>query len=191
MQLLNIIPYQPAIYMKKILFFAFFAYLTNNISAQNWKPVTASVSFKMKMLGTSVTGNFEGFSGMCKFDPNDLINSSLIGSVDANTIDTYNGLRNRHLKEKEDFFNVAKYPKLKMKTTKIEKDGSNYLGYFDLTIKETTKNLKIPFSFKQVGDKATFQGSTVINRRDWAVGGGTFGMGDEVTFTITINVLKE
>ncbi len=177
--------------MKKGLILILFVSLTNRILAQNWKPITAGVNFKMKMLGTTVNGNFKGFSGILKFDPNDLANSSLTGTVDASTIDTDNNLRNRHLKEKEDFFNVVKYPKLKMKTTKIEKDGSNYIGYFDLTMKETTKNVKIPFIFKQEGDKATFQGSTVINRRDWAVGGGTFGMGDNVTFTITINASKE
>jgi polyisoprenoid-binding protein YceI len=177
--------------MKKVLILILFVSLANTIFAQSWKPVTAGVSFKMKMLGTTVNGNFKNFSGILKFDPNDLANSSLIGTVDASTIDTDNNLRNRHLKEKEDFFNVAKYPKLKMKTTKIEKDGSNYIGYFDLTMKETTKNVKIPFIFKQEGDKATFQGSTVINRRDWKVGGSTFGMGDNVTFTITVNVIKE
>ena len=177
--------------MKKISIFILFVSLANTIFAQNWKPVTAGVNFKMKMLGTTVNGNFKGFLGILKFDPSDLANSSLIGTVDASTIDTDNNLRNRHLKEKEEFFNVVKYPKLKMKTTKIEKDGSNYVGYFDLTMKETTKNVKIPFIFKQDGDKAIFQGSTVIDRRDWKVGGGTFGMGDNVTFTITVNVVKE
>jgi polyisoprenoid-binding protein YceI len=176
--------------MKKSLILLLCVSLTNTIFAQNWKPITAGVNFKMKMLGTTVNGNFKGFSGILKFDPNDLANSSLVGTVDATTVDTDNNLRNRHIREKEDFFNVAKYPKLKMKTTKIERDGSNYIGYFDLTMKETTKNVKIPFIFKQEGDKATFQGSTVINRRDWAVGGGTFGMGDNVTFTITVNAVS-
>lgn len=177
--------------MKKILIFILCVGLWNDAFAQNWKPVTAGVNFKTKMLGTTVNGNFKGFLGTLKFDPNDLANSSLIGTVESNTIDTDNNLRNRHIREKEEFFNVAKYPKLKMKTTKIEKEGSNYVGYFDLTMKETTKNVKIPFIFKQEGDKATFQGSTVINRRDWKVGGGTFGMSDNVTFTITINAVKE
>ena len=177
--------------MKIILILILFVGVWNNIFAQNWKPVTAGVNFKMKMLGTSVNGNFKGFAGILKFDPNDLANSSFVGTVEANTVDTDNNLRNRHIREKEEFFNVAKYPKLKMKTTKIEKEGNNYVGYFDLTMKETTKNVKIPFVFKQEGDKATFQGSTVINRRDWAVGGGTFGMGDNVTFTITVNAVKE
>jgi polyisoprenoid-binding protein YceI len=177
--------------MKKVLILILFVSLTNVIFAQNWKPVTAGVSFKMKMMGVSVNGNFKGFAGVLKFDPNDLVNSSLTATVDAATVDTDNNLRNTHLKEKPEFFNVVKYPKLKMKTTKIEKDGNNYVGYFDLTMKETTKNVKIPFIFKQDGDKATFQGSTVINRRDWSVGGGTFGMGDNVTFTITVNAVKE
>lgn len=177
--------------MKQVLIFTLCVSLTNIIFAQNWKPITAGVNFKMKMLGTSVNGNFKGFSGSLKFDPNDLASSSLIGTVDATTVDTDNNFRNRHIREKEEFFNVAKYPKLKMKTTKIEKEGSNYVGYFDLTMKETTKNVKIPFIFKREGDKATFQGSTVINRRDWKVGGGTFGMGENVTFTITINATKE
>jgi polyisoprenoid-binding protein YceI len=176
--------------MKKGLILILFVSLTNVIFAQNWKPVTAGVSFKIKMFGT-VNGNLKGFVGTLIFDPNDLAHSSLVGTVDANTIDTDNNLRNRHLKEKSEFFNVAKYPTIKMKTTKIEKEGNNYVGYFDLTIKETTKNVKIPFIFKQDGDKATFQGSAVINRRDWSVGGGTFGMGDNVTFTITVNVVKE
>ena len=176
--------------MKKISIIFLFVSLSTATFAQNWKPVTANVFFKLKMLGSTVEGKFKGFSGTMKFDPNNLATSSIVGSVDATTIDTDNNLRNKHLKEKEDFFNVAKYPLLKMKTTKIEKDGNNYVGYFDLTMKETTKSVKIPFTFKQEGNNATFQGSAVINRRDWSVGGGTWGMSDNVTFTIAINAVS-
>jgi polyisoprenoid-binding protein YceI len=176
--------------MNKILFIILFVSFSIGLNAQNWKPTTANVSFKLKMLGATVEGKFKGFSGTLKFDPNNLATSSLNASVDATTLDTDNNLRNKHLKEKEEFFNVAKYPNLKMKTTKIEKDGSNFVGYFDLTIKETTKAVKIPFTFKQEGNNATFQGSAVINRRDWSVGGGTWGMSDNVTFTIAVNAIS-
>lgn len=175
--------------MKKISILLFLISLSITIFAQNWKPTTANVSFKLKMLGATVEGKFKGFSGTLKFDPNNLASSSINVSVDATTLDTDNNLRNKHLKEKEDFFNVVKYPLLKMKTTKIEKEGSNFVGYFDLTIKETTKAVKIPFTFKQEGNNATFQGSAVINRRDWSVGGGTWGMSDNVTFTIAVNAV--
>jgi polyisoprenoid-binding protein YceI len=177
--------------MKKILMMFLFVNMTNSIVAQNWKPTTAGVSFKLKMLGATVEGKFKGFVGVLKFDVNDLNNSSFSATVDASTLDTDNNLRNKHLKEKLDFFDVAKYPTLKMKTTRIEKDGSNFVGYFDLTIKETTKTVKIPFTFKQDGNNAIFQGSTVINRRDWKVGGGTWGMSDNVTFTIAVNAVSQ
>lgn len=177
--------------MKKILIFLLFVNLSLGVNAQNWKPTNANVSFKLKMLGSTVEGKFKGFSGTLKFDANNLATSSLNASVEVATIDTDNNLRNRHLKEKEDFFNVAKYPLLKMKTTKIEKDGNNFVGYFDLTIKETTKSVKIPFTFKQEGNNAVFQGSAVINRRDWSVGGGTWGMSDDVTFSIAINAILQ
>ena len=177
--------------MKKISIIFLFVSLSTATFAQNWKPVTAGVSFKLKMLGATVEGKFKGFSGTMKFDPNNLATSSLNASVDASTLDTDNNLRNKHLKEKEEFFNVAKYPTVKMKTTKIEKDGNNYVGYFDLTMKETTKSVKIPFTFKQEGNNATFQGSAVINRRDWSVGGGTWGMSDNVTFTIMVNAVSQ
>ena len=94
--------------MNKILIFLLFVNLSLGVNAQNWKPSNANVSFKLKMLGATVEGKFKGFAGTLKFDPNNLSSSSLNASVDANTLDTDNNLRNKHLKEKEDFFNVAK-----------------------------------------------------------------------------------
>ena len=177
--------------MKKILCLLIIIKLfTNTTSAQNWKPVTASVSFKIKHFGISVKGNFKGFVGTIKFDPDDLPNSSLLATVDASTLDTDNGLRNNHLKDKEDYFNVAKYPTLKMKTTKIVKENDNFIGFFDLTIKGKTKNIKIPIMFTPEGETATFQGSTIINRRDWSIGGKSIGMSNDVIFTIVVNTTK-
>lgn len=177
--------------MKKILcLLIIFCLIITSISAQNWKPVTASVSFKIKQFGITVKGNFKGFVGIIKFDPDDLANSSLVASVDVNTLDTDNGLRNSHLKEKEEYFDVAKYPTLKMKTTKIVKEDGRFIGYFDLTIKGKTKNVKIPIMFTPEGETATFQGSTIINRRDWSVGKKSLGMSNDVVFTIVVNTIK-
>ncbi len=176
--------------MKKILCLLLIVGLNNATIAQDWKPTTASVSFKIKQFGIVVKGTFKGFIGTIKFDPDDLANSSLSASVDAKTLDTDNGLRNNHLKDKAEYFNVEKYPTVKMKTTKIIKEGGNFIGYFDLTIKDKTKNVKIPILFTPEGETATFQGSTVINRRDWGVGGRSLGMSSDVIFTIVVNTVK-
>lgn len=177
--------------MKRILSIIFLVGLANTCFAQTWKATTATVTFKIKMLGSTVDGSFKGFSGKFLFDPNNLKISSLSASVDVNTVFTDNSLRDRHLKEKEYLFNAGKYPVLKMTSTNIEKDGNNYIGYFDLTMKGITKNIKLPFSFKQDGEKASFQGSALINRKDWSVGGSTLGMSSDVTFTIAVNAIKE
>jgi polyisoprenoid-binding protein YceI len=71
--------------------------------SQVWHPVSSNITFKIKMLGAEVIGKLSGFQGAIHFDPEHLAQSSIYGSVEANTIDTDNSLRNRHLKEKKAF----------------------------------------------------------------------------------------
>ncbi len=174
--------------MKTVLFIFSQLIFCMSISAQNWKPTTATVDFKIRMFGLGVNGNLKGLSGTVIFDPNNLPLTNISVSVDAKTIDTDNFLRNKHLREKEEFFNVNKYPTISLKSTKVEKTTNGYIGFFDLTMKATTKNIKIPFSFVQTGNKGQFKGSATINRNDWKVGGSSMGMGDDVVLTLQLNV---
>ncbi|WP_298359031.1 YceI family protein [Runella sp.] len=175
--------------MRKILFLLFCVSVSVSGFSQNWQPVTAAVGFSLKMFGVSVEGKFKGLNAVIKFDPENLASNSIVATIDATTIDTDNTLRNRHLREKEDFFEVAKYPKISMKSTKIEKTANVYTGYFDMTIKSVTKPVKVPFTFLSAGNKATFSGNFIVNRRDWAIGGNTLGMANEVTINLTVNAI--
>ena len=177
----------------KIRLFVYLSVFLMSIGAgysQVWHPVSSNVTFKIKMLGAEVIGKLSGFQGTIHFDPEHLAQSSIYGSVETNTIDTGNSLRNRHLKEKEGFFEVAKYPTITMKSLKIEANGESFVGTFALTMKGITKNIRLPFSFINEGENAIFKGSTTINRRDWQVGGGTIGMSDNVEVSIVLNVKK-
>uniref|UniRef100_UPI0035943AD7 YceI family protein n=1 Tax=Persicitalea sp. TaxID=3100273 RepID=UPI0035943AD7 len=147
---------------------------------QSWTPTAARTAFTAKMFGVKVVGTFKGFKGNVNFDPSNLAQSSITGSVDAATIDTDNSLRDGHLREKEDFFQVEKYPRVTLKSTKIEKSGSDYVGTFDLTLKNVTKSVRIPFTFQESGSTATLEGSTKLDRTDWKFGGNTLGMSDDV-----------
>ncbi len=140
------------------------------------------------MWGSTVDGSFKGLAANVTLDPAQLASASIYATVEAATVDTDNSLRNRHLREKEEFFDSKKYPQLRLKSTKIEKVGDGYLGTFDLTIKQTTRSVQIPFTFVPNGNLAQLKGSVTINRRDWKVGGGTLGMADEVTISLTLNV---
>ncbi len=157
---------------------------------QSWTPAATRTTFTAKMFGVKVVGTFKGFKGNIDFEPNNLAQSSISGSVDATTVDTENSLRDGHLREKEDFFQVAKYPRVTLKSTKIEKSGSGYIGTFDLTLKNVTKSLKIPFTFNESGSTAVLEGSAKLDRTDWRFGGNTLGMSDEVKLDLKVDLKR-
>jgi polyisoprenoid-binding protein YceI len=173
--------------MRKVfLLFALFAF---NVSfAQKWTPTTGTAKFSLKMLGLGVDGNFKGLKANIDFNPENPANSSIFASVDASTVSTDNSLRDTHMREKPEFFEVAKYPTLSLKSTSITKSGSSYIGTFNFTIKNVTKPVKIPFIFTQTGDKGTFVANFEINRKDWNFGGNTMGMSDKVKISLSLNV---
>jgi len=101
-----------------------------------------------------------------------------------------NKLRDSHLKEKPEFFEPAKYPVLTLKSSSISKTADGYLGEFNLTIKNVTKPVKIPFKFTQNDKKGVFSAKFDINRKDWKFGGSTFGMSDKVTVSLSLNAVS-
>lgn len=156
------------------------------VAQPNWKPVKATVAFRIKNAGLNVNGSFSGFTGSLVFDPAAPEKAQISASVDAATVDTGIGLRNTHLK-KEEYFNVDKYPKITLKSTRIEKKGGDtYMGTFALTLKGKTRTVTIPFTVSQSGETAQFAGEFGINRRDYNVGGGSFLMGNDVMITLAI-----
>ena len=177
--------------MKNTKFVLLIALLATQISlAQVWKPTSTTIGFTTKMLGVKVEGKFKGFQGIINFNPDELEKATISGTVESATIDTDNSLRNTHLKEKSDFFEVIKFPKLKMSSSKIEKSAEGYIGIFNLTIKSITKTLKIPFTVNINNEKAVFKGSTKVNRKEWNLGGNTLGMSNDVNINLLINAIK-
>jgi polyisoprenoid-binding protein YceI len=158
-------------------------------NAQNWKPVTAAVTFKIKhSLGATAEGSFKGFAGSINFEPTNLSNASIKATIDVKTINTGINLRDNAMRS-DDYFDVEKYPRISMVSTKIEKTTkeNEYFGYFNLTIKNVTKNIKIPFIFAQTNNKGTFTGSFSINRTEYGVGDKSALLGNTATIYITIN----
>lgn len=170
------------------LFIAFTITATQVVAQTNWKITKADVTFKIRNAGINISGSFQGFKGKILFSPKSLDNSRFIGIVQAGTINTGIKGRDRHLR-KEDFFHVAKYPTIKMKATRIAKEGDKYYAYFNLTIKGTTKPVKVPFNFSQNGNNATFDSYFEINRRDFGVGGRSLIMNNTAKITLKISAV--
>jgi polyisoprenoid-binding protein YceI len=155
----------------------------------------SSVEFKIKHLVSNVTGRFTDFSGTLVFNPNDLANSKADFTVKVKSVNTNNEKRDAHL-QSEDFFDVEKYPNMTFKSTSFKKAGKSYVIEGNLTIRNTTKKVSIPFTVDGVIDSPWKKGveimgvtgSTSIKRNDYGVGTGSWAatamVGNNVEITI-------
>src|SRR5687768_5816296 len=100
--------------MKRLVFLIPFTFLAFTVPTWKIKTETSEVKFKIKNFGNWVNGTIGGLAGTIHFDPNDVANSSISGSVDVNTISTENAGRDKHLKN-ADFFDAPTYPKMSLK----------------------------------------------------------------------------
>jgi len=150
----------------------------------------SSVTFKIKNLGINTGGNLSGLKGDIKFDPAHLDGSTIETSIDANTINTDNESRDHHLKS-DSYFDVEKYPAITMKSVSFKHNsGNNYTGIFNLTIKDKTKLIEVPFTYTESGNTASFKGTFEIHRTDYGVGGKSMIMSNEVNISINVDTSK-
>ena len=159
------------------------------LAATSWSPTTGSVKFYIKNAGITVDGSLSGLAASVKFDENDLANSSIYATVKVATIKTGIDKRDEHLRS-SDYFDVEKYPKITLKSSSISKSGKGYLGNFDVTIKDKTKNIAVPFTFDNQGSTGTFKGTLKLDRLDFGVGESSIVLSDDVKVKITLNVKK-
>lgn len=171
------------IYIAALLIFAITAGFAQTVTKSD-------VSFKIKNLGFNVGGTFGGFQADIKFKPNDLAGSTIEASVASNTVNSDNESRDNHLKS-EDYFDVAKYPKITMKSVSFKrKSGSNYTGNFNVTIRDKTKLVEIPFTYVETGNTAQLKGSFMILRTDFGIGGKNLILSNEANVSVEAEISK-
>jgi polyisoprenoid-binding protein YceI len=144
----------------------------------------STITFNIKNLGIGVDGTVGGLQATIHFNPADMVSASIEASVDTKTISTDNSLRDGHIRSDE-FFDAPRYPKILIKSISIKRKGGNkYTGQFNLTIKNKTKTVEIPFTYTAKGDLSDFNGSFKINRLDYGLGDSSLTLSDEVVITI-------
>ena len=138
-------------------------------------PTHSELQFKVKhLMITTVTGSLKSFSAALTSTGDEFTNAAISFSGDISSLDTGNTDRDNHLKS-GDFFDAEKFPTLDFKSTSMEKDGSDYLIKGDLTIKETTKQVKLIAEFGGIATdpwgntKAGFTLSAKINRSEFGL----------------------
>jgi polyisoprenoid-binding protein YceI len=144
----------------------------------------SAITFQTKNMGIGVSGSISGLQANVQFNPANLAASTVEATVDVNTINTDNSTRDDHLKTDE-FFDAARYPKITLKSVSFKhKNGNNYSGAFNLTIKNKTKLVEMPFTFTQKGNDMAFKGGFKLNRLDFGIGTSSLVLSDDVTVNI-------
>jgi polyisoprenoid-binding protein YceI len=166
-------------------------------------PAHSSAQFAVTHLMIStVRGEFHGVNGVVVVDDNDISKSSVDVTIDASSVDTREPDRNKHLKS-ADFFDVANYPTITFKSSKVESAGAGKLKVTgDLTIRGVTKTavlevtapkptIKDPWGF----ERTAVSGSTKINRQDFGVAwnksldSGGVVVSDNVDITLDVEMI--
>jgi len=166
-------------------------FLVNYAVAQVKHTVTKStISFQIKNLGFNTHGTISGLQGNIQFDPANLGSSSIVASVDVNSINTDNDMRDEHLKS-DSFFDATKYPQITIKSVSIKhKSGNDYTGQFSLTIKDKTQQVEIPFTYIASANTASFNGSFKLKRSDFGIGSSSMVLSNDVTVTVDVETSK-
>ena len=179
--------------MKTQILLISFVIATVNLVAQNYAPddKESKIEFKIKNFGFNTGGSFSGVKGKIHFEKSNLPASDFDVTIEANSINTDNNMRDNHLRE-ESYFDVKNHPVIHFvseKVTASNKSGTLFI-FGKLTIKKTTKDISFPFTAKESGDGYEFDGEFKINRRDFDVGGSST-LSDNVTVTLHVIAKKE
>lgn len=150
---------------------------------------------------TLVGGRFKDFTGSIHFDDKDVSKSSVEFNAKVESIDTGVTGRDNHLRT-ADFFEVAKYPEMTFKSTKVERKGKGYVLTGDLTLKGVTKQVMLPFTITGAikdgrgNTRIGIAAQTKIDRRDYgitwghALATGGFDVAHDVTIDLHLEALQ-
>ena len=182
-----------------VLVVLLFSFTTSNVLAPKWNIDTkhSKISFEVNHFFTPVEGFFNDYDGEINFDEADLEGSSVNFKVQVASVKTDSDKRDGHL-QSGDFFDAKKYPEMKFASTSIVKTEDGFLANGNLTIRDVTKSVEVPFTVLGRGDHPmkkgveiiAFKGGFKINRNEYGVGSGSWAatavVGEEVTIKVVI-----
>jgi polyisoprenoid-binding protein YceI len=167
---------------------------------QTWylDPPHSSAQFSVRHMGIStVRGAFTKVSGTVEDSP-DPAKSSVNVTIDASSIDTRVEMRDKDLRG-ENFFDVAKYPTITFKSTKVEAAGSGKLKVTgDLTMHGVTKEAVLdvdgptaPFKDPKGKSHRGLSATTTLIRSNFGMTADAGMVGDSVAIQLDVELVDQ
>ena len=162
----------------------------------------SSVYFDVRHTYATVRGYFEDYTGSVQFDADNMEMGRIKLEVKTKSINTGIPNRDNHLRADE-FFGVNKYPTMIFESTGVkQKQGNEYMVEGNLTVKDKTQKVTVPFTYfgsrenplKKGQQVAGFEARFSINRLDYGVGSGKYvemgTIGNKVNILVTLEVVR-
>jgi polyisoprenoid-binding protein YceI len=166
-------------------------------------PAHSRIGFQARhAMVTKVRGAFNEFTGTLHLDGGDPSASTARVSIAVASIDTRNADRDGHLLG-SDFLALEEFPTIEFASTAARRvDDEHYELTGDLTLRGVTRAITIPFELSGSAvdpwgsTRVGFEGSVVINRKDWGVSwnaaleAGGLLVSEKVTLEFDLSAVK-
>lgn len=168
-------------------------------AADNYKidNTHTSMVFAVSHFGLSYTyGRFNEVSGEFALNGGELTTAGFAFSVKADSIDTNNAERDKHLRGPE-FFNTEKFPEISFVTTGFDKVNGVLNIKGDLTMLGQTKPMLLPVELVGIGkgpfgaQRAGFFSKFTINRDDFGMNKMAGQIGNKISITFSFEGVKQ
>lgn len=120
-----------------------------------------SVSFESE----DPSGIFKEMTGTIEFVPAHIEAAKFDVTIPVNSINTGNGMQNKHAISAK-WFDAVQFPDIRFSSTKVERSGAGYQMNGSLTIHGVSKKISFPFTFNNNVFAAQFD----VNRNDFNIG---------------------
>lgn len=161
----------------------------------------SSVNFSVKHVVSATKGTINVDSGYVYLQ--NVNGSKIFIQLDMTSINTQNAYRDGHLKDKPEFFDVAKNKKATFEATQVIKNEGDaqysYIANGKLTMKGVTKDVTLKFNYEGSAEQdwegkkqsiAGFEGETIIDRTAFGIGEPGF-IANDVKIEITLEAAQE
>jgi len=151
-------------------------------------PAHSTLAFESSAEGAAFEGHFDHWTADIHFDPQALANSKVTVEVDTASVATGDSGRDQSAQGGDWFFS-AMFPKAVFVSKSIKDlGGGKYEADGDLTLRDKTLPLALPFTLSIKGNDATMHSEIDIDRSAWGFGTGEYGSADIVPLKVGLRV---
>ena len=165
------------------------AEVVDSTAPSTWKVAGgSSLGFATTWGGQAIEGRFDRWTADIVFSPEELDKSKVSVSIDLASAVSGDGQRDESMRG-PDWFDTANHAKATFTATRFEKTGEGrYVAHGQLKLRGVSKPVRLPFSLKIEGDKASVRGVTSLDRTAFGVGQGEWTSTDQIPAEVKVSV---